>query len=271
MTLTRPFVFGYLAIVASTGCTNFQHPLPWEHSSIHESVVGEWQSIEDAATHMKVDIKKNENGSLLVEIYLDDLGSGDGANSEANLPFSSRASYVSFEGEVLGSSDLHVLQIDMASYDERDDKDEAIDGKHLKGYRFVRVLPTEKQLELRLVDVRSFSRLAEHALANEESMLSIKEFSDCLEGDASAFLILDAIREGVEQGEISLSSEIDLAEFMRLEENLRNHELVNPYEELQKMRACIAYKLPGAVLGRLFELNPEGSFNGESIQLSRGS
>ena len=267
MPLIRSIAIWLLAIVGSTGCANFEHPLPWTHSPLHESLVGAWHSYEDSSRLMKMDVIKNESGSLFVEIYLHD--SVDGVNSETSLPFSSTTGYVSFQGDVLESSDVHVLQIDMKSYDVRDSKDEERHQTNRNGYRFVRVLPTENLLEMQLLDIESFARLAEHVLANREPGLTIKQFSDCVDDGVSDFIVIEAISDLTENEAISWTAEDDFAELVQLEQNLRDPKPVNPYKELQAMKECVAYKLPGEVLGTLFERNPEDSFAGEKIRMTR--
>lgn len=267
MQLTRLIVYVLLAIVANAGCSNFEHPLPWERSSIHAELPGVWRTGKDSTTPMEMNVSTDESGHLKVEINIDN--SEDTSTIDPSLPFLDESRHVTFGGDVLASNDVHVLQIDMESYEERvreDDEPKRDDGE---GYRFVRVVLEGNTVSFQLIDMEQFARFAETQLGARKVTVSAQAFSKCLNDKVKSEIDTKLLNGLLEQDRSAgLLTDAGRAE---IESVVQSHRLgeVEPYEELQGMRVCIAFLLPGEVLARLFSSEPTESFGGVTIRMAK--
>lgn len=264
--LTRSITFVFLTIVATTGCTNFEHPLPWAHSSFHDELPGSWYEVEGSAVPIKMDVSLLENGMLSFKLEVDP--NPESSSSDVSPARSSQTQFVYFNAEVLASNDVHVLQIDMDSYEERDSEDAKPKSNYHDGYWYVRVLPGNDSVAFRQIEIHQFARYAEAQLFDEGTSLTSREFADCVDEKIKLEVFSMLLNELLSERPINLLSEEERIEMEKALQEYENRE-VKPYRELQWMRECIAYKLPGEVLASLFEQNPDDSFGGELIQMSR--
>ena len=263
-TLTRSIAFVFLTVVASNGCTNFEHPLPWSHSPLHDELPGSWHSLEGSEEPMRVDVSLLENDMLSVKIEID----SESSSSDVSHPRSSRTQFVYFNADVLVSNDVHVLQIDMDSYEERNSEDAEPKSNAHEGYRFVRVLPANDSVAFRQLDIRRFARYAETQLFDEGISLTSREFADCVDEKIKVEMFSKLLSELLAERPINLLSEEERIEMEKALQEFENRE-VKPYKELRWMSECIAYKLPGEALGSLIEQNPEESFESDILRMSR--
>lgn len=266
-TLTRSITFVFLMIVTSTGCTSFEHRLPWEQSPLHDKLQGSWYASEGSEQPpMNVDISLLENDTLSFKLEVDP--NPESSSSDVSPARSSQTRFVYFNAEVLASNDVHVLQIDMDSYEERSSEDARPKSNYHDGYWYVRVLPGNDSLAFRQIDIHQFARYAEAQLFDEGTSLTSREFADCLDEKIKLEMFSKLLSELLSERPINLLSVEERIEMEKALQEYENRE-VKPYGELQRMRECIAYKLPGEVLASLFEQNPDDSFGGELIQMSR--
>ena len=269
MKLTRSIVCVLLAIAASTGCSHFEHPLPWERSSIHEEITGAWRTVEDSATPMEMNVSTDESGNLTVKINID--VPEDDSTLDPSLPFLEESRHVTFGGNVLASNDVHVLQIDMESYEERVSEDDEPTRNNEEGYRFVRVVPEDNTVSFQLIDMEQFARIAETQLGARKVTVSAQAFAKCVDAkiklEISNQLLSGFLEEDRSYG---LLTDAGRAE---IESVVQSHQLgeVEPYKELQRMRVCIAFLLPGEVLASLFSSEPSESFGGATIRMAKAN
>ena len=251
MQVTRLIVCVIAAIVTTAGCSNFDHPLPWDHSPLHEKLLGSWQSMDDAVTPMKVHVATEE-----------------AIKSDSSFPFSTSTRHVSFNGVALASNDVDVLQIDMKSYEERDSKDEKTRDSSREGYRFVHVVPADDSMVFHLLDIKSFARYVEAELSIVGTSVPASKFADCIDEEIRILIFARLLNDLLNERSSNLLTEDEHSE---LEQALLDDEKreVDPYEEMQNMRECVAHRLSGDVLGRMFSSAPDASFSGETIQLMK--
>ena len=265
--LTRMIVYMFLTIGMSAGCSNFEHPLPWEQSPLHDKLQGSWHASEGSEEPpMKVDVTLLENDMLSFKLEVDP--NPETPSSDVSNESSSRTQFVYFNAEVLASNDVHVLQIDMDSYEERSREDVEPKFNYSEGYWFVRVLPENGSVVFRQIDVQGLARYAEAQLVDEGTSLTSREFADCVDEKIKVEMFSKLLSELLSERPIDLLSEEERVE---MEKALQEYEYreVKPYRELQRMRECVAYKLPGEALGRLIVQNPEDSFETETLRMSR--
>ena len=264
MRLTRPIVFMCFLIAVTAGCSNFEHSLPWSQSPLHEELQGSWQSIKGAEDPLKMDIFLNKEGSLSVDISVD--GSVESGNSDSSLPFAEKTRKVVFSGDVVVANGVDVLQIDMKSYEETDGAEKKTGNASKKGFQFLQVLSEGDSMLFRRLDIEQFARYAEEELLKQGTTLTASKFADCIEREISSGLVLGALYDLLQERPTDLLTEDEIKELEQGLEEFKTRE-VEPYKELQQMRECIAHKLPGDMLGRLFISNPDLSFSGEIIRL----
>ncbi len=267
MTLTRLIVYVFLTIGMSAGCSNFEHPLPWEQSPLHEKLQGSWHVSEGLEEPpMKVDVSLLENDKLAFRLEVDP--NLDSSSSNLSNVRSSRTQFVYFNAEVLASNGIHVLQIDMDSYEERSREDEEPKFNNFEGYSFVRVLQENDSVAFRKIEIQGLARFAEAQLFDEETSLTSRDFANCVDGKIKVEMFSKLLSELLSERQIDLLSDEEHVEMEKALQEYENRE-VKPYRELQRMRECIAYKLPGEALGRLIVQNPEESFETEMVRMSR--
>ena len=267
LTLTRSTVFGFLTIGLVAGCSNFEHPLPWEQSPLHDKLQGSWYASDGSGEPpMKVDVSLLENGMLLFELEVDP--NSESSSSELSNASSSRTQFVFFNAKVLASNDVHVLQINMDSYEERSREDAEPKFNYPEGYWFVRVLPANDSVAFRQIDIQEVARYAETQLFDEGTSLTSREFADCVDEKIKVEMFSKLLSELLSERPINLLSEEERIEMENALHEYENRE-VKPYRELQSMRECIAFKLPGEVLGRLIVQNPDDTFETEMMRMSR--
>lgn len=262
----RSIVYVCLTIVASTGCTNFEHPLPWAHSPLHDNLSGSWLEVDGSTSPIKMDVSLLENNTLSFKLEIDPTT--ESSSSDSSFPRSTRTRFVYFNGDVLASNDVHILQVDMDSYEERNIEEGEPKSNTHEGYRFLRLHPADDSVIFRQIDIHQFARYAEARLSIEEISLTNRDFADCVDEKIQVEFFSERLNELLSERPnelFSVEERIEMEEFLQEYENRE----VEPYEELQRMRECIAYKLPGEVLGRLIVQNPEDSFESETLRMSR--
>ena len=266
MPFTRSIVFACFLITVTAGCSNFEHSLPWAQSAFHKELQGSWQSVEGAEDPFKMDVVLNEDGSLSVDISVD--VSVESSSPNSSLPFAEKTRKVFFKGDVLTSNEVDVLQIDMSSYKESDAENEETRDTSQDGFRFVNVVSVGDLMVFRQLDIEQFAQYAEEELVREGTTLTTSEFADCIDDSIRENVFLVILKEFLKERPSSLLSEEEIVE---LEQELKAFEIkeVEPYKELQEMRECVAYKLPGDELGKLFSSDADASFSGESIQMMK--
>lgn len=262
----RSLMCTLLVIAVTTGCSNFENSLPWSHSPVHEKLPGSWNLVKDSEPPIPIEVVKNESGSLYVEMMV--IENEDGKDSDSSQTSDSNTQYVSFEGDVLALNNIHVLQIDMRTYVEHKGEDEGSDSKTEKGYRFLKVVPDGETIVFRELDIEQFARFAETQVYAEDTTLTASQFASCINQKIRTKIASNILANLVKERPTNLLSEDELSELEQVKQELENRE-VQPYRELQQMRECIAYKLPGDVLGKLFSSDPEASFRGETFLLKR--
>ena len=264
--LTRSIVCAFTTIAITVGCSNFEHTLPWDRSPLHEKPLGSWQTKDDAVTPMNMHVMSDDSGALSIEIDID--AAEEVIKTDPSFPFSTRTRHVSFNGVVLASNDVDVLQIDMKSYEERDGEHEKTRDSSGEGYRFVRVVPADDSMLFQLLDIKSFSRYAESELSTAGTSLPATKFADCVDEKISILIFTRLLKPLLIERSSDLLTEDELSELERALIDDEKRE-VNPYLEMQQMRECVAYKLPGELLAMLFSADPNASFNDSTIQISK--
>ena len=264
--LTQSVVFVLSTIAATAGCTNFEHPLPWSHSPLHEQMPGSWHAVEDSEPPMPVEVVKNESGSLYVEMM--NSTTDDSVDSDSSQPSDSSIQYVSFQGDVLALNNVHVLQIDMSTYKEHKSEEEESDSTDHKGYRFLLVDSEEESMTFQQLDIEQFARYAEAHFLNERTTFTASEFASCVDTKIGTEITSIWVAELLKERPTNWLTEDERSELEQVLKEFETRE-VNPYWELQQMRECIANKLPGDALGTLFSSDPEASFRGETIRLMK--
>jgi len=173
---------------------------------------------------------------------------------------------VRFRGDVLAMHDVHVLQMDMKSYEERNRADGEPKMNDLEGYRFVRVVRDGDTMSFQLIDMQQFARFAETELSTRNVTISAQSFGQCVDLEIQSEIFEELLSDIFKDRLSDLLSDDELVE---LEQSLEQNHEVDPYSELQKMRQCIAFEIPGEVLGRLFSVEPNESFGGVTIQMAK--
>lgn len=268
MELRIPFaksiVFVVYTIAVTSGCTNFEHPLPWSHSPIHEELPGSWYAVDESEPPLPIEITMSESGSLLVDMaFIDTDESRESDSSESS---GSKVHRVSFQGDVLAFNDVHVLQIDMRTYKEHAREDKEQDTSDRDGYRFLRVVSEKDSTVFQQIDIDLFARYAAEELVVEGTTLTDSEFASCVNQRIRSGIAISVIADLLKERPTNWLSADELRELEKELKEFENH-TVDPYHQLQQMRECIVYKLPGELLGQLFISDPDVSFSGETIRV----
>lgn len=264
MRLTGSIVCVFATIAATVGCSNFEHPLPWEHSPIHDELVGSWHAVDDSEPPLPIEVIKHESGALSVEMTVSTAE--DSVDSDSSQPSDSSIQYVSFQSDVLALNNVHVLQIDMSTYKEHKREEAESGSTDHTGYRFLLVGSKGELMTFQQIDIERFARYVEAQFLSERTTLVASEFANCVDTKISLEIASFWVAELLKERPTSWLSEDERSELAQVLKESETRE-VNPYWELQQMRECIAFKLSGDVLGRLFSSAPDASFSGETIQL----
>ena len=208
----------------------------------------------------------NGSGSLFVEMTVSDID--ESAEADSTQTSRNQDQRVTFQGDVLLSNGVHVLQIDMSTYKEHKREDNERDSSDRDGYRFLRVVSEEGSMIFQQLEIEQVARFAEEQFFAEGVTLTDSEFASCVNQRIRFGIGSLTIAELLNERPSNLLSEDERSE---LEQELEEFEIrkVDPYQQLKRMRECIAYKLPGELLGRLFSADPDGIFSDEPLRLVR--
>ena len=231
-------------IAAITGCENFENSLDWEASPLADQLTGSWRSVEGDDNGTVAEVSRTDDGALRIQIR---KANGD-----------SKAAFVA---DLLAAEPVHVLQIRMKTYEGKD--------ATRSGFRFRRATFADSEVTLQQPDVPLLGTLAEEAYSDAGIQMKAEIVGDCLGEDMilSLFGLLwgdfsekldDDLRAKVLtalSGDPPAEVEAELARLADLD--------VDPYEELSKMRTCIARHLPSEPLGELFRLYADLVFAGK--------
>ena len=264
ISFAKSIVFVVYTIAVTSGCTNFDHPLPWSHSPLHEELPGSWHAVHESEPPMPIEVTMNEDGSLSVDMAVTDTDESPGSDSSESS--GSEVHRVSFQGDVLAFNDVHVLQIDMRTYKEHSREEKEQDSSDRDGYRFLRIVSEEGSMVFQQIDIELFARYAAEELVVEGTTLTDAEFANCINQRIRSGIAIGVIADLLKERPSNWLSADELRELERELKEIENH-TVDPYQQLQKMRECIVHKLPGELLGRLFISDPNVSFSGETIRV----
>ncbi|MCY4095815.1 MAG: hypothetical protein OXG05_11915 [Gammaproteobacteria bacterium] len=262
----RSIVFVVFMIAVTAGCSNFDHPLPWSHSPIHAELPGSWHAVHESEPPLPIEISMNESGSLSVDMMVMDTEESE--ESDSTQTSGNQVHRVTFQGDVLLSNGVHVLRIDMRTYKEHEHEDKESNSPDRDGYRFLRVLSEEDSVVFQKFDIEQVARHAEERFFAEDVTFTDSEFASCVNHRIRSGIGISILAELLKERPTNWLSEVERSE---LEKELKEFETrtVNPYQQLQKVSECIAYKLPGDLLGQLFSADPAELFSGETIRVVR--
>ncbi|MCY3859725.1 MAG: hypothetical protein OXG25_12535 [Gammaproteobacteria bacterium] len=258
-----PWVF--LTIAVSAGCSTFDHPLPWPHSPLHEELPGSWHAVHESEPPMPIEVTKNGSGSLSVDMTVSDTD--ESAESDSTQSSGNQVHRVTFQGDVLLSNGVHVLQIDMKTYRKHKREGKATSSDK-EGYWFVRVVSEDGSLVFQQLEIEPFARYAESQLFDEKTALTASEYASCINTRISSEIASRILDDLLRERPTNWLSKDELSELEKVLKEFENR-TVDPYQQLKRMRECIAYKLQGELLGRLFSADPDGIFSDEPLRLVR--
>ncbi|MCY4130314.1 MAG: hypothetical protein OXG15_13865 [Gammaproteobacteria bacterium] len=264
MPLTRSTIFASLMIALMAGCSNFKHPLPWSHSPLHERLPGSWYAVSDSEPLIAVEVVKNEGGSLTVDMTFNVTDAG--VDSDASQSARSNTERASFQGDVLAFNDVHVLQIDARTYVEEKSEEAEPNSGDFDGYRFLRVVSDDESIVLQEIDIEKVARLAAAQFSTEGATLTASEYASCVNKKIRTEIASSIVAEQLKERPTNWLSEDELNEMKEILKEFESR-TVYPYRQLQWMRECIAYKLPGNLLGQLFSSDSAALFSAETFRL----
>ena len=258
----------YVVVFIATGCTSFEHPLPWSQSPHQDELIGDWHTWEDAPAAIAMAITEADDTRLAVELKI--AGSAEGSVPTPSYLYSTDTRHITFDGKLLAHNDVHVLQIAMETYTSRTEAED--DGKFsagdLNGYRFVRVIRNDDEMTFQLLEMSQFAHLAERLLVDEEPVLTVAAVTDCVDTKVETEILSRFLRsQPIENVAAWLTAE-ELKEFEAWLDTNDVH-TIEPYTALHEMRVCIAYKLPSDRLAQLFTSATDESFQGATIHMVR--
>ena len=253
---------------ALAGCGGgFDHPLPWEASPRTDELVGHWQGVEGKDSGVVALVSKHEDGALHIELTFPEGSQG----SVETRKTKHRATVLA---DLLAADSVHILQIRRDSYEEFD-----ADGKALsdsaRGYGFRRAaLSPETGLSLQRLG-GALGSVAEEEFAGAEIEMDITVAANCVGDKLEQGVVLDFFQDYLPQLDSRLSEsamaelvaaltddETTIADFERQLAKFAA-ESVDPYEELARMRSCIAARLPGDLVGHVFLKHTDLVFSGD--------
>ena len=238
------------SVVANSGCNNFENPLTWDESPAADGLPGSWRGVEGDDADTRAEVTRGDGGSFRIRMF---KGEGDRHTAE-------------FIADLVASETVQVLQIRMSTYLKGGD------GLHgevsRQGFRFRRATLTDTELTLQRLDYDMLGKLAEEALSDAGIRLKADTVVGCLGDDLTGSLwgmlwsyMSEQLDDDLEAKVLAALSnespakvEEELAKLADLE--------VDPYEELNKMRRCIALHLPSSPLGELLQLYADLVFVG---------
>ena len=237
---TRPLLSMFLTallVVTMSGCDTFDNPLRWEQSPIADNFVGTWKETEgrDAGLHARV-------------WRADDKTLG----FEVTSPDKPRTTFLA---NVLTSDSVHVLQVRMDSYKEFDE-DGGSPEDQATGFYFVRIAPSEHGVNIHDLDVDTMGRVAEKELAASDVTIPEDAYARCLR---------DSIRDRIWKKALlaGLLSE-QQAEAIKRESARSPEARIDPYPDMERLRTCLAHRLPSESLDQLFLEHADEVFSGET-------
>ena len=251
-----------------SGCgSSFDHPLPWEASPLTDELVGQWKHVAGNAPGTVVKVSKQEDGALLVELAFP-------GGAQATFDTDKTKHRATVLADLLAADSLHVLQIRLDTYEEFDNNGEALSDS-AKGYWFRRVkLSPETGLSLQRPG-SVLGRVAEEELAGTEVQMDIGAAAGCVSDELEIGVIVQFFQDNLPEFNSKLSEgakaefvaaltddETTIADFERQLAEFADHK-VDPYEQLARVRSCIAASLPGDTLGHVFLTHADAVFSGD--------
>ncbi len=215
---------------------------------------------------MPIEVTKNGSGSLSVDMTVSDAD--ESAESDSTQSSGNQVHRVTFQGDVLLSNGVHVLQIDMSTYKEHKREDNERDSSDGDGYWFLRVVSEDGSLVFQQLEIEPFARYAESQLFDEKTALTASEYASCINTRISSEIASRILDDLLRERPKNWLSKDELSELEKVLKEFENR-TVDPYQQLKRMRECIAYKLQGELLGRLFSADPDGIFTDEPLRLTR--
>ena len=253
------------------GCGGgFDHPLPWSSSARTDDLVGRWRGVEGGHSGVVAVVSKQDD-ALHIELTFPE-------GSKGTFDTKKTKHRATFLADLLARESLHVLQLRLDSYAEFDEHGDALKDS-ARGYGFRRIeLSAEHGLSVRAIGA-DLGRVAEDELAAVGVQIDTGSATECVSGNLKLGLHLDFIQGYLAEHGVSDSAkaelvsvltagETSLADFRR-ELSDAQKERVDPYEELAEMRSCIARRLPGDLLGRVFAKHANAVFSGDAHRFVR--
>lgn len=247
-------VLFYLA----TGCQSFENPITWDESIKSSELLGVWKSVEGAEDPLTVNVSSGMDGLDIEMFYLNER-----TNEEERAIFT---------GHLLASKELHVLQVDMATYQER-----TADGKtknnNEEGYIFARVELDGNELLVRDVSFDKFGKAAEELIQDNNIQMDVREVSNCLESelkiDVAVMSLPDLLNENDWDHIVSMLK-VEIEDHEKFKAVIDGkHEKVDPFRQVNSLRTCVAKKLSSEMLEQVMESNADSVFVGETYELVR--
>ena len=240
-----------VSVAANSGCNNFESPLTWDESPAADGLLGSWRGVEGDDADTRAEITRSDGGSFRVRMF---KGEGDRHTAE-------------FVADLVASEAVQVLQIRMSTYVKGGNGLHGEVSRH--GFRFRRATLTDTDLTLQRLDGRMLGKLAEEAYSDASIRLKADTVVGCLGDDLTGSLWGLLWRSMSEQLDDDLQAKVlaalgNTSSSAELEEELAKlADLeVDPYEELNEMRTCIARQLPSEPLGELLRLYADLVFVG---------
>ena len=257
----RRLAIAAVGIAALSGCGHFENPLPWSESPSADRLVGSWEAVEGRETGAVVYVTRAGDRGLRFDMTYPE-------GTPATTKEGKYKRHAEFRADFLGSNSVDVLQIDASSYEEFDDTGDSV-GSAGDGYLFLRIkFGPDGDVRVHRLDRTLLGQVAEAELAGTGVRLDIDKVFGCLGEDLRSYAWLEFLKAVAEEvGE--LLAEILKAAFGtngdpvgELDRDIdRLDELeVDPYQELARLRTCVARHLPGEWLGDLFSHHAETLF-----------
>lgn len=252
-------LLGISVMFVLVGCgTNFENPINWDESIRSSELLGVWKSVEGAEDPQTVSVSSGVDGLNIEMIYLNKR--------------TEEEERATFTGHLRASNELHVLQVNLDTYQEWTSDGETKNIKE-EGYVFFRVELDGNNLLVRDLSFDDFGKAAEEFLQDREIQMDVREVSDCLETEVQIDVAIKSLPELMNERDwdhIAATLKLEVEDWEEFKAGIDGKlDKVDPFRQINSLRTCVAKKLPSEMLGRVMESNADSVFVGETIELVR--